>query len=268
MSEEDKDNVQTGNQDEGAADPKLTDNQKIDLGKGQEEQEDPGKQLEAFKTKALDEVKKRQQLEAEKALLQQQLEQAKVVSANPQQQQRPKSLRESVIEQLGLKDETWLTTTQQIQVDNIIDSMRDQQIRQQQFISQNQDFNDVVGKVNPLTNQFEPSEHLKDAITQNPNLSGLDRIVAQNPAYAVYAYTVAKQAKTIRELQTTKDKSDDEMAAIQKQQELNNKLSPISSASTGGGSAGNAEQRIASMKIDERDALFSRVLSGEFDDNT
>ena len=256
--------VQTGVEDAAAAEQGISEG--VVEQKQEQIQENP--EVAAFKAKALDETKKRQQAEQDAQLYRDQLA---IMQANSQRTAQPvqqKTLTRQVIEELGYQDEQFLTTEQHEAVIERIIQVQNSRASQSQFLNQRQDFFDVVGKVNPLTGRFEASEHLKSAMTDNPEMMGIDQLVATNPAYAPMAYALAKQAKVLAE---TKKKAGDLTAlelAEQTQRGLTNKLSPMSPAAAGGGGiTSNIDARIAAMKPNSSEfaELQARVAAGEFD---
>lgn len=260
--------VQTGVESTAAAGQEQTGTEVIEQTQEQVQPIVESPEVAAFKAKALDETKKRQEAEREAQLYRDQLA---IMQANSQRVAQPvqqKTLSRQVRDELGFGEEQYLTADQSDLVTERILQIQSNRAQQSQFLNQRQDFFDVVGKVNPLTGRFEASEHLKAAIADNPEMIGLDQVVATNPAYAPMAYALAKQAKVLAE---TKKKTEDLTAleiAEKTQRDLANKLSPMSPAAAGGGGiTSNLEARIAAMKPNSSEfaELQARVAAGEFD---
>lgn len=210
-----------------------------------------------------DEINNRmKQAESNSELLKQQLE---ILARQNQQIQPPtkQSVREQVIKKLGLENEVYLTVQQQIAVDNEVDMIRNQQMQHTSFIGSQADYQEIVGTINPYTGQLIPSPYLQQAIKNNPYLTGLDSLAAQNPAFSMLAYTVSKQAKMLNELQNASQVSQQTLQAVQNQQNIINRVSPMSSSAVGG--SVTQQQDVGSMTDEQFQRYLQRVANGEFD---
>ena len=153
-------------------------------------EEQISREVEAFKTKALDETRKRQAIEAENVQLKDQMA---IYAANTRAAQPPaqpqKSLYEQAADELGLKDEEFLTKEQQIKILTRVDEVRSLQYNtiavQQQFLNQHPDFAEVVGTGNPVTGTFKPSPALQRIIDKKPQIA---QAIASSPQAAQLAY--------------------------------------------------------------------------------
>jgi len=210
-------------------------------------------QVEAFKRKAEDEAQKRQNLELEIERLRNQV----VIQANSPQGQQV--VKQDAFSRRGLADEDWLTVGQQREIlaehsANLVTAFQ-----LQSFISQNNDFGEIVGTFSP--NGFNIAQPLKDLIKDNSSLRGLDNLVSQNPSYAPIAYQMAKQHKELTDLRAKSGAFEEHQKAL----ELANQTAPTSPASIGGGAE---PQQSAIANLDPNSEGFSkleqRVQMGEF----
>jgi len=227
----------------------------------QTDQDGADRESEGLKQAAVAEKKKRQELEAqllaiqtENAVLKQQATQ--VVA--PSQTAQPESTYARAVKELGLQDETWLTTEQQAKVFARKEQL-DQQNQQQfmrmtvdtQFMASHPDYGDVVGRMNPVTGAFIPSEELQRILMTKPYLS----VVAQSGAQAAYELVVQeRQLAELKRLQSTLSEQDT-------RQNIDALTAPMSPAAASGGDLTgmglNTAEEVARME--------ARVKAGEFD---
>lgn len=207
--------------------------------------EDKSAQVEAFKRKAEDEVHKRQQLESQLAIMQDQI--------NLMQQGQP-----AVQAQSNQPDDDEYVQYGEIrrEMSQTMNNMN-ASIQLQNFVSNNADFGDIVGTYNPNLKRLDSAEPLRELIKDNPHLYGLDNALITNPALAPIAYTLAKQYKLIKEGKATTDSQE----AFLKSQEAAGKIQPLSTAAATGGGSG---QDVGNMNTDELMAYRQRVQAGEF----
>lgn len=234
----------TGTQDAGAADQQTGD---AGAAGGQQAATTPAagenqnSQVDAFKAKALDETNKRQTAEAENATLKQQLA---IAQANPVQGQSAGQQTLSVAAQIGDKlgfgtDVNYYTNEQMMSVNNAIFQAQAVQADQKAFISQHSDFADVVGTVNPATNQIiQLAPPIQRYLAKNPTMV---QTLTASPQGMQMAYQLAindpEYQKSLAE-KTGDEQTDAKKAAVIL--EAANKQTSISAAAGAGGTMDHA----------------------------
>ncbi len=139
-------------------------------------------------------------------------------------------------------------------------------IQAQQFLASHQDFNSVVGKVNPYTGQPEISETFKKVISKNPAYMPLQYLAFQNPAYAQIAYDMVVMQKQIDDLQGIVQVNN----AFNVQQTVQQKTSAMSSQAAGGGAGVNPDSQFSNLNMSNPQdrqkiyALRQQMLAGQF----
>ncbi|MFA5382061.1 MAG: hypothetical protein WC356_02765 [Candidatus Micrarchaeia archaeon] len=215
--------------------------------------------------KAQAEAEARTRAEQTVMLLQQQILAGQQMAAQGQQnaaQQQPQQMQ-GYYQKLGLEPGDPVTAEQMQQ----INAMQQQDfmiaMQTQMFLARNPDFNDLVGRANPVTRNIEVSEPLKKVIQNNPELKGLEILALQNPAMAQVAYQLAKMQKENDELRTSSGANDEFI----KQQKIREKTGVVSSQAAGGGTGSSIENQIAGLDPNDPkiDQLAARMRSGEFD---
>lgn len=139
-------------------------------------------------------------------------------------------------------------------------------LQNQVFELTHPNFQEVVGKQNPLTGQFEMSQHLQNALTKNPIAVQALRSLPNQQAMREMAYTLAKgeyesaQQATAQQQQTN---------AAANQMYVDNTVSartgPNPASSVGGDGGVNQAVNTEAMSRAEFDEYEQRVLAGEFD---
>jgi hypothetical protein len=220
------------------------------------------KEEEGMKQAYLAEKEKRQQLEAQVGLLQDQMT---LISANqPQQTQTakaPSSAYEQAVAELGLQGQQWLDETQRAQIEarreQIIteqNSRRYNQMSANQFIASHADYAEAVGTTNPATGQFVPSRELMEILRDEPYLRS--SLTSPENAYQI----VMRHRQRVK-----RDKEYAAMKEHQGQQELDNKINPMSPSSVGGGTSGEAGGPLnVNSTFDDVAEIERRVKAGQY----
>lgn len=211
-------------------------------------------QVEAFKTAKEDEVAKRQAIEEQNRILQ---EQIALIQANAPQQTSQQI--QDFFSQKGMRDDDFIQvgTIRQQQQDYAQKLMM--ALNYQNFLNQNPDYSEVVGTMD-AKGRFNCAEPLKETMKQNPALHGLDNALMNFPSIAPIVYQLAKQVKQIKELNERVSASTEH----QSQLEIAQKIAPMSSAAAGGGGAMPSESVIANASDDSFDELERKVKAGHF----
>jgi hypothetical protein len=223
-------------------------------------------QIDAFKTKALDETQKRQALESE---LQQIRDQMAFVAANSQtqqqaQQQVQKSMFEQAIEDLGYEKDSYLTVEEQAKVNTLVEQRQIAHntavAQNQSFLSQHPDFAEVVGTGNPANGTFVPSPHLQKLVQKNPQLA---QAIANSPQAAQLAYHFVVSDPDYIAAKQTQSLTPEQKAAQAAANAIKAAARPISiSAAMGGGGNMSKAQQITSMTDAEFAAYKERLKAG------
>ncbi len=213
--------------------------------------------------KAQAEAEARVRAEQNILLLQQQILAGQQMAQQQQPANQQPAQMQGYYQRLGLEPGDPVTAEQMQQ----INAMQQQDfaiaIQTQMFLAKNPDFNDLVGRVNPITRSVETSEPLKKVIANNPELRGLEVLALQNPAMAQVAYQLAKMQKENDELRTVSGANDE----FVKQQKIRERTGVVSSQAAGGGTGASIENQIAGLDPNDPqiDRLAARMRSGEFD---
>lgn len=202
-----------------------------------------------------DEINARMKAAEERS--QQAMTQLQLLKANAQQrpEQKQESMFLSVAKQLGYNDD-FLTTEQQAHVmDTILTQQMQQQqatIKQQQFLAQHPDFEKVVGKMNPVTGQFDFAPPLMRQIQKNPSLV---QTLQNHPEGGMIAYSIAANDPEYLN-ETTNAKAEKVVTTTKKPVEAPKSISNI----PGGGSLNKADA-IRQMSDAEFKAHLEKVKS-------
>lgn len=137
--------------------------------------------------------------------VQQMAVQLRVIQANAPKETKmeaPKGAVRQAIQSLGLGDENYLTKDQMA---DVVDHVLQQQMvqnQQQAFIAAHSDYEQVVGRADPVTGQFVMADPLKKVLTENP---ALQTALQGNPHAGVIAYELAKHEVAAAIKNTTKE---------------------------------------------------------------
>jgi hypothetical protein len=154
-------------------------------------------------------------LEQQNQILMQQLRiQQQPQPTAPVVTQKPLFIR--VCEELGYKDETYLTQEQNAAVMDRVQQIQSQQMQQQTrrqgYVSARPDFANVVGKTDPMTGVFQVAEPLKRQCEKNPLLA---QAILQSPYQEVLAYEIAsKDPEYMKSLQKTMETTAAQQVAV------------------------------------------------------
>jgi len=211
-------------------------------------------EVAGLKAAAAEERKKRQDIEAQLKLQQDQM---LLMNANaPQTQiQQPKSEYEQAIIDLGY-DPEYLTEPERgnvfarmTQNMNVRNSQNAQAQANQQFINANPDYNEAVGR--QVGNQFIPSAEITEILQRKPHLT------AAAYASSEGAYRIVTDERALKELQQKTAVNDEHLS----QNEIDNKTSVVSGAAAAGGAIpGNAGK----VNVQQQQDMEQRVADGEF----
>ena len=247
--------TQTGTKDAGAADQQQTGDDSSAAGVQQtttpaaEGNQDA--QVEAFKTKAEDEVKKRQAAETELESTKQQMN---LLQANqpvqPQLPTQPKTLFEQCAERLGFGDGSYLTGEQHGQVLQLMIQVQGNVATTQNYIQNHPDFIQVAGAINQQ-GQIMPSAELQKILTEKPQL----RSLASSPQGA---YELVMQEREVAKL-----KAENEIQAEHlKQQGIDTTLAPVSGAAATTGAVSSKAPAV--ITPEQQVEMEEKVARGEF----
>jgi len=143
---------------------------------------------------------------------------------------------------------------------------RIQAIQNEVFAVTHPDFDNIVGKQNPITGQFDMSEHLTKALTKNPLATQTLQSQPNQDAMRRYAYQLAKQEADIADQAAA---NLNQQNAADKQQYVDNTVSarmqPVPGSSVGGDGGLNANTNVEGMNDAEFDEHERRVAAGDFD---
>lgn len=201
-------------------------------------------EIEAFKAKAEDEVRKRRAAELEREQLRQQL-----ALASQQQPQQPQDM----FARQGLSDDDFLTVGQQRQFFSEQAQQYMQAIQFQNFVSQNPDFNQTVG-IAYSNGQVQCAQPLRDFINENPSYTGLEYLATSNVNWARTAYELVKKHQKVKELEAKVNSFSEHQKLIDEQ------TVPLSPASVGGGGAAITTD-LSDAQVEELDR---KIKAGEF----
>jgi hypothetical protein len=227
--------------------------------------------IEKKEREIADARKRAEDAERSALLLQQQILAAQNMSQ--QNQQQPNTIQ-GYLSQMGLKPDD-VPTVEAIQ--NAMAAMqRDNAIlmQTQQFLARRPDFNDKVGRINPVTRQVETSEYLKKVINQNPDLRGLEVSAMNNPAMAAVAYQIADSERKITELEQQIAALNEKTGAVDefaKQEKIRNKTGVVSGQAVSGGASSSIEQEIQKLNpndpndVIKLNRLVNQIKTGQFD---
>jgi len=139
-------------------------------------------------------------------------------------------------------------------------------VQEQVFQVMHPGFDDLVGKQNPITGQFEMSSHLTNVLTKNPLATKALQNLPTQQAMKEMAYTLAKQEA---EKTAASQQQQTNQAAADQQMYVDNTVSartgPAPASSVGGDGGVNAQANIGSMTDHQFDAHERRVMAGDFD---
>ena len=136
-----------------------------------------------------------------------------------------------------------------------------QNIQLQNLRTQCTDLDSVVGS-NAGQINYQPSEHVKKLVQENPSLFGIDRFIAQGNTQAIsVAYQLAKQRQELEELRKVKQAAEEHANINQ----ANNQTVVTSPAAAGGGGGTNLNSQIPDSSSPQFDTFYERVKAGEFD---
>lgn len=249
--------IQTGTEEAAAAGQQQTVEDGGDAGVQQAtapaDGENQDVQVEAFKTKAEDEVKKRQAIEAENENLKQQMQliTANQASVQPQVPAQPKTLFEQCAERLGFGDGSYLTGEQHGQVLQLMIQVQGNVATTQNYIQSHPDFVQVAGTIHQQTGQLIPSAELQKILTEKPQL----RSLAASPQGA---YELVMQERKLAELEKNATANQEHLT----RQEFDNKTEPLGGSAAGGGGAGdpNNQQMMSREQVRE---IEQKLADGE-----
>jgi hypothetical protein len=149
---------------------------------------------------------------------------------------QPKNVYNQALENCGLTTDDLYgenIVTFQIEKDRIVDSQRQQQqttMAQQQFVISHPDANQVIGSVNPMTNQFIASPELLALLAKKPHLTAACNTVE-------IAYELVMQERQLNELQKTQTISQEQ----QTRQKVDNITQPMGGSAAGGMGGGSPQ---------------------------
>ncbi|MBE3141163.1 MAG: hypothetical protein IMZ53_11370 [Thermoplasmata archaeon] len=179
--------------------------------------------------------------EAKKTLEQQNqilMQQLRIQQEQPNQQEiqveKEKPLFIRVCEELGYKDETYLTQEQNANVLDRVQQIQSQQMQQQTmvqgYVSSKNDYANVVGKTDPMTGVFQIAEPLKRQTEKNPLLAQalVYLVKTKSPYTGIIAYEIASKDT---EYQKSLQKTTETVAAQQVAQALSTAQRSISAVS-------------------------------------
>ncbi len=194
-----------------------------------------------------------------------QLQKANPPAEQPVAQQPSQSLTMQVIKDLGYQDEAFLSVEQTAQVnDRIIQITQASAASDAQltgFKSSHTDFAQVVGALDPTTQQFVHAPPLQRAIQRNPGIQ--QAINSMSPANAaVMAYEIASRDVQYVQEVAAANKPVEQQNSEQAQQVLDQANSQVSiSAVAGVGTIDKAAQ-IRAMSDDEFEAHKQKIMAG------
>jgi len=136
-----------------------------------------------------------------------------------------------------------------------------QNIQLQNLRTQCTDLDSVIG-ANAGQINYQPSEHVRKLVQENPSLFGIDRFIAQGNSQAIsVAYQLAKQRQELEELRKVKQAAEEHANINQ----ANNQTVVTSPAAAGGGGGTNLNSQIPDSSSPKFDEFYERVKAGEFD---
>lgn len=196
--------------------------------------------------------------------LQQSRDQIALMQVNQPQVTKVVSSYEQALKDCGLlglenlsQEELIQVNARKDQIDAGTNQQNQQVIANQQFAQSHSDFVKAVGQVNPVTGQFMASAELQKILTEKPYLQA-SCLTAQG------AYSVVMQERQLSKL--TQEAT--ALKGHQTQQNVDTKLSPMSSVAAGGGGVDRSKGKISeSSTADDVLAMEARVKSGEFESN-
>lgn len=227
--------------------------------------------LSAAVTMANAEKAKRQTAESDAQTLRDQIALANATSAQNQQVQqqmqgvqKPLSTYELAIQQLGY-DSEFLTELERTQVFRRVEELNNVRSQQQQtnsaniqFAQSKPDFGDVVGRYN-ATGMFIYSPELQEIINKKPYLQASCGTALGAYEIVMAEREAAESAKTVAEHAAAE-------AEANKNQDIENKIDPMSPAAVGGGGTVPRGGVItAQSTAADVAATQARIAAGEFD---
>jgi len=140
-------------------------------------------------------------------------------------------------------------------------------VQEQVFFATHQDYEEVVGKADPMTGQFLMSEHVKAAITKNPALVQWIKQQPDSITAREAAYRIAKQEMANAKPQTPAPNTDAQAlaAAAYAENSAIARTQPGAASAAGGDGAVNKSANVEAMPDDQFDAHEREVLAGRFD---
>ena len=194
--------------------------------------------------------------EEEAALLRQQLALASANQPVVTQPAQPKDPYSQAMEELGFAGMDYITEQERSKVFQRAIEIQNAKHQQETLVQQNQryiaghpDYYDVVGRF--IGNQFQPSAELTRILTEKPWMQA----AAYSSAQA--AYEIVMEQKQIDKLQKDNEINEEHL----NQEEIQNKLAPVSGAAAAGGAISN---NAGSVTYQQQLEMEERVARGEF----
>jgi hypothetical protein len=221
---------------------------------------DKANKVDELATKFAESEKARMLAEAERELLKQQ-----ILASGQMKPQQPQQIPPTAfyLQRLGIDKDDVITGEQMIQIQEMQRQDYATAMQAQTLLAKHPDFNDVVGRINPMTRTVDVSEHLKKVLEKHPELNGLPELAMNNPAFAAIAYALANERKENELL----SKNSTAYSEYMRQKDITNRTAAVSSAAVGGNAGSNKDLgNIENMnpESDEFRSLFTRIASGEF----